>query len=353
MNQGNVDSLQTGQTRAPERAWADFVDKNWKALQKCDAEPEWERLAGDGSDRSFARIVCGSETAVLVHGPDPAENLSYEMIGRHIWKLNGSCPEFMAVDRAAGLFLIEDLGSVALYDYVAGTDEIMLQAVYEKILGLLAEIHKNGLNGFDPEWCYQTPRYDRRLILRRETGYFLSAFVINYMELTADTEKLGSEFSALADAALEGSGTVLMHRDFQSRNIMIKNGRPRLIDFQGARPGPAGYDLASLLFDPYIGLEAEMRERLFEFYIQRRTGGGGFEEKSFRRTYPFLAVCRLLQALGAFGFLTLEKGKTFFKEHIPAAAGSLHEILLHEEFDFFSELRYLISEIILRLEKKD
>ncbi|MEW5724191.1 MAG: phosphotransferase [Thermodesulfobacteriota bacterium] len=327
----------------PEGTAREFVVRNWEPAGGTGEGLVWESLSGDGSDRRFARVRAGDRTAVLVYGPDPAENRSYEMIGRHIWRAGKFGPEFLAADQALGLFLVEDLGSVSLQDYSAGTDEVFTLAIYGQVVGLLARFHERGLTDFDPAWCHQTPRYDRNLILKRETGYFLSAFVEGWLGRRDWPASLPAEFEALAAAALEGAETVLMHRDFQSRNVMIKQGRPRFIDFQGARPGPPGYDLASLLYDPYTPLSAGLEERIFNLYVRKRYAYGGFDEKSFRAGYPYLAACRLLQALGAYGFLSRNKGKTSFEAFIPDALRSLERLIATPAFDFMPGLRELVA----------
>ncbi len=310
----------------------------------------WESMPGDGSDRTFYRVRHGTGSAVLVYGKDRAENQSYELIGRHFWRLDRMGPEFLSVDLERGLFLVEDLGSFLLQDWVRAADEQARESVYRDVVDLMAKLHGRGIDGFDPAWCYQTQKYDRKLILERETGYFLSAFVYGLMNLAPKVDALTGEFEALADAALKGAETVLMHRDFQSRNVMIKEGRPRMVDFQGARPGPPAYDLASLLYDPYVDLSEELRGRLLERYCEQRKEYGRFLQKSFRKTLPFLAVCRLLQALGAYGFLTSIKGKFLFEKYIPAAVERLNYLLEDDAFDFAPKLRKMIRQISRQME---
>ena len=329
-----------------------FVIARWPAAEGDAGGLDFEPLAGDGSERRFVRVSKGSRTAILVYGPDAAENISYEMIGRHLWGINRSTPEFLAVDQELHLFLTEDLGPTSLQDMVHNTDDVIVLTLYEKVVGLLADIHDRGLMDFDRDWCYQTPRYDRKLILRRETGYFLEAFVQGYLRIEPDAPALAPEFGMLADAALSGAETVLMLRDFQSRNIMIKGGRPRVIDFQGARPGPPGYDLASLLYDPYVDLSPDLRTRLLDFYADRRSGFGHFHVRDFKKNYAPLAVCRLLQALGAYGFLTRVKMKKHFETYIIPAVASLEILLAGEEFSGLPRLKELIGEVKSRLEDR-
>jgi hypothetical protein len=216
--------------------------------------------------------------------------------------------------------------------------------MYEDVVDLLAFLHDRGLDGFDPGWCYQTERYDRDLILEKEAEYFMERFVYGLMGLTRTDKRLAGEFEQLASAALTEVETTFMHRDFQSRNIMITRGRPRLLDFQGARLGPPGYDLASLLYDPYVNLDDNLRPKLLAAYIAGRRDRGEFDAASFERTFPLLAACRLLQALGAYGFLSRVKAKFVFRKYIPAAVNSLAG-LLNDQIDFAPALTALVNAI--------
>jgi aminoglycoside/choline kinase family phosphotransferase len=133
---------------------------------------------------------------------------------------------------------------------------------------------------------------------------------------------------------------------------MIKDGRPRLIDFQGARPGPPAYDLAGMILDPYTTLDEDMKAGLLDYYISRRRGGGRFDEKSFVKTYPLLSACRLLQALGAYGNLSRNQGKTYFEAFIPGALDGLDRVLAQPALDFMPGLRALVRDIIEELENR-
>jgi hypothetical protein len=163
--------------------------------------------------------------------------------------------------------------------------------------------------------------------LRWETGYFLDRFVLGLKKMAlADRTVLEAEFHRLArkvDAFPKG----VIHRDFQCQNIMITpGGLPRVIDFQGARMAPAAYDAASILWDPYYRLADGMRESLIGFYSdEMKKASTGFDERTFLDS---LIPCRLqrhMQALGAYGFLSVEKGKKYFEKHIPEALRLLRE----------------------------
>jgi hypothetical protein len=130
---------------------------------------------------------------------------------------------------------------------------------------------------------------------------------------------------------------VLVHRDFQSQNILMRNGQAYLIDFQGMRPGLAQYDLASLLYDPYVDLSEAERHELLEHYCRQTPGA------DFLRTLKLCAMQRLMQALGAYGFLGLVKGHTHFLDHIPKAVNSLRDVV--SEIDGLDLFKNLLLEL--------
>lgn len=311
----------------------------------------WKVLAGDGSDRSFLRVRAGNDVAIVVHGSNPEENRAYEAIGRHLWQAGRFGPQFLATAPDRGLFLIEDLGDISLQHLATQAPRATLEAAYKMVIGLLADLQLAALTGFNPAWAFQTARYDRDLILQRETGYFMSAFIQGYLGMTADGPELAAEYSSLAEMAMTDTQTVFLHRDFQSRNIMIKDDRPRLIDFQGARLGPAGYDLASLLYDPYVTFDDRLRAGLLDHYLELRSKDrSGFDRTAFLRAFPCLAVCRLLQALGAYGFLSMVKNKSYFRAYVLPAVKNLTGLLGQESFDFLPHLRRLAGEILAEVE---
>lgn len=327
-----------------------YIMDNWPETAAGPDFVDIAPLAGDGSERRFWRVKIKDVSAIFLQGPDAGENRSYELIGRHIWKRTGLSPEFLAVDLEKGFFLMEDLGDLQLYGEAGRADSESRLKLYGKVVEILAKFHDECTGDFDTRWCFQTERYDANLILERETSYFLSAFVNGYSGMNEGLSCCNDEFQSLAEAATSGRNVGIMHRDFQSRNIMIKEGRPRIIDFQGARLGPPGYDLASLLYDPYVGLNREERDRLLGEYADIRERNSEFDRDSFMETYPYLGVCRLLQALGAFGFLTRVKNKSGFEEHIPTALKSLNQLLESDSLNNLAGLRNLVQSVGNKME---
>ena len=170
-----------------------------------------------------------------------------------------------------------------------------------------------GVKGFDPAFTFQTPHYDKDLIVERESRYFLKAFLNGYMGLAIGFDQLKEEFELLAEAALDKSYNGFMHRDFQSRNIIVKDHKYYVIDFQGGRLGPLAYDLASLLIDPYVALPEKLQETLLTYYLNRLSEFVTIDSADFRHSYKYCAINRKLQILGAVAFLSQQMGKAGFK----------------------------------------
>jgi aminoglycoside/choline kinase family phosphotransferase len=313
--------------------------------------PDLIVLTGDGSNRPFYRISGskGSLIVVLPESKDPLhlkEGEAYHYIGRHLAAKGIPTPVIYGYDRATGAIIMEDLGDVHLERAVREENNTgATERWYLEAVDILVNMQVRGAGGFDTRYCFDTPVYDRRLMLERESGYFVQAFLQGYLGLKITWDELSPDFERLADLAGEQPPTLFLHRDFQSRNLMVCKGRLRLIDFQGGRLGPPAYDLASLLFDPYVDLPDDMKEALFETYLRRMKIQQQINEEDFRHHFWYIALQRALQVLGAFGFLTRVKKKAFFKPYIPVAVKNLKNILDREIFVSFQKLRQIVSHI--------
>lgn len=289
----------------------------------------WSGLEGDGSDRIWHRVRAGNDSIVVAnHGLCPETDLceadAFVAIGRHLETRGVPVPHIYDVDRPAGIVAMEDLGDHRLQDVIlAEKDRGKTAARYRAVIDILIVLGLDGAKGFDTAWAYQTPYYDRQVILERECHYFLEQFVKTYTGLDIDSELLEGDFDFLAARGTAADQMGLIHRDFQSRNILVRDDDYCLIDFQGARLGPLAYDLASLLIDPYVNLDHETEEELFDYYLNRLTARLPVDPKAFRTTYRHCAVNRNLQALGAFAFLTQVKKKPHFETYIPRALDRL------------------------------
>jgi N-acetylmuramate 1-kinase len=287
-----------------------------------------QTLAGDGSDRRFYRLL-GSPTAVLLFHPFPPggevnENDSYFLVGRHLRARGVPVPEIYTYCREEFWMLTEDLGDISLESVIKRqTQESQIRYWYRQALDLLVDMQIKGEMGFDSAWCFDTPVLHRPFLWERECGYFVAAFLNNYLGLETSMEDLARDFQRLLTGALPPGPNYFLHRDFQSRNLFITNGRLRVIDFQGGRLGPLGYDVASLLIDPYVNLSPAWQAELLDYYLDLLTSRLAVDPAAFREQYEHLAICRNLQVLGAYAFLTKVKGKEQFARYIPPAVAGL------------------------------
>ncbi|MFC1523763.1 aminoglycoside phosphotransferase family protein [Thermodesulfobacteriota bacterium] len=329
---------------------------------------EWdiEPQGGSGSDRQFFKVrpvrdagVGESQhyCAIVPASSDPRdlqEARSSWRIGTHLFDHQVPVPQIFGYHEPSGLLVFEHLGKQHLHDFLTSgpADPADLKSLYREVIDVLIRLQCVAREGFQADFCFDTARYDRTLMIRKESEYFLREFCIGMMEVREIPAAIGGELNQLADRASCESSAFVMHRDFQSRNIMIHASRIRIIDFQGARFGPLAYDLASLLIDPYASLSQEFQEEMFAYYLSTVKRFDSIDPDAFSEGYFYLALQRNLQILGAFAFLSEEKNKPFFRRYIRPALATLQNRLNTSEGDRFPGLRKLVSDCSRLLEHK-
>ena len=298
---------------------------------------EAQRLSGDGSERTFWRIASspsGKSFIAMENKPvrdvSRRENLAYLRIGKHLSDKGLPLPGIYRYDLDRGWFIMEDLGDTHLQDVASRQKN--RRFLYEKITEILLRLQIEGSEGFNPAWTCQTEAYDRIVMRRYESDYFKKAFLGDYLGLKKKRPELDRCFDHLADTALKSESRFFLHRDFQSRNIIISGDRIGILDWQGGRIGPLGYDLASLMIDPYTGLSGEEKKHIYKHYLALVREQGPRWVESVEKYFPYLAIQRNLQILGAFAYLSKAKGKTYFEAYISPALRSLMGLLdeLHD-----------------------
>lgn len=310
----------------------------------------FEHLGGDGSSRQFIRVSGGMGPVCIAVLPpssgkrDMAEFRAALEIGRHLDSVGASVPKILAADERIGLILFEDFGDVRLHD-ILNSDRQQGLALYRRVVKELVHLQVKGASGFDQNWCYDTTSYDTDVMLNREAGYFLKAFWQDTIHGEA-VEGLAEEFADIAAQVMNYSEPFFLHRDFQSRNIMICNGRIGIIDFQAARFGPPGYDLASLLIDPYVTLSHREQQELFSLYIEEIKLFPDVSLDYIVRSYPFLALQRNVQIIGAFAYLSGKMEKPFFRPYILPSLIMLENRLQEEVFQPYGILQETVAEAI-------
>ncbi len=326
-----------------KQAWPDYL--NQKILRT--------KLKGDGSDRTWYRLTTDNRSIVMADHGIRKQNATTEIdsfvaIGCHLESKGIPVPRTYLYDTFSGLVFMEDLGDTNFQNVVvdAQSPEKIIP-LYKSVINLLIKMSIYGARDFDISWTYQTPYYDRDLILEKECKYFVDAFLRGYLGMDSCFEDFKDEFLSIADKALEFSVNGFMHRDMQSRNIMVKNNRFYFIDFQGGRIGPIQYDLASLLIDPYVQLPYPIQHQLLDFCIERLSSFVNIERNKFRIGYKYCAISRNLQILGAFGYLSRIKEKIYFEKYIPAALKSLKYNLSAIKNTEFPGLKSVVEKIVI------
>ena len=276
-----------------------------------------------GSDRKFYRVRCSSEQSLILvkYNLEREENRHYVEIAQFLETHGIHAPRIYFHDANEGLIWLEDLGERDLFGYRA-EPWLVRRAFYDSALDEIRKLHQ-----LPESVCVEMHRhlpaeFNAALYLWEQNYFFENCLGRYFKTESVIIDKLAA-LPALRDVAekLAQLPRVLVHRDFQSQNILIRNGQAYLIDFQGMRPGLAQYDLASLLFDPYVDLSDGERGELLDHYC------GGKPSAEFLQILRLCAMQRLMQALGAYGFLGLVKDHKHFLEHIPKAVRSLHEVV--------------------------
>jgi NDP-sugar pyrophosphorylase family protein/aminoglycoside/choline kinase family phosphotransferase len=275
-----------------------------------------------GSDRDYFRVaVAGRAPTILMrYGRMYEENDGYAAVAGFLREIGASVPELYGHDPERRLILMEDLGDTDLYA-LRDAPWPVRRGLYEKTLLLASTLHDFPPDRLPAELHLMTG-FDTGLY-QWERNYFREECVRNTCRVdldAAENEALEEELSTLAGRLIETT-PALVHRDLQSQNVMIRAGEPVLIDFQGMRLGSSFYDLGSLLCDPYVSFPEGEREGLLHFY--HATSGSPYPWDAFRKLFLLASAQRLMQALGAYGFLGLKRGKTHFLAHIGPALENL------------------------------
>lgn len=308
----------------------DRMEKLFETLYRFSPETTTP-LTGSGSNRQYCRMQGRGVSCIGVRGTDPLENKAFLTIAAHFGKKGIPVPEVLAVSEDGMTYLQEDLGDVHLFGQ---TDPELLC----KVMSLLPKIQFEGADGLDFSICYPEPSFSMRTVMF-DLNYFKYCF-LKASGLEFNEVLLQDDFDRLASDLLKEEQTAsdtFMYRDFQARNVMVRDGEPYFIDFQGGRRGPIYYDVASFVWHARSGYPKELRERMLEAYMEALAEYAAVDEVEFRGKLRIFVLFRLLQVLGAYGFRGLMEGKARFVEAIPSALAELKD-LVAEPFDGYPYL---------------
>ena len=291
-------------------------------------------LPSSGSYRQYYRMKAGNKIAMGAYNPDEKENTAFLSFSRHFHKQGLPVPAIYAANEAEHIYLLEDLGDTTLFAFLSEsrrghdfTEDIV--GFYKKVIAALPKFQVLAAKGLDFNVCYPRAQFDKQSMLW-DLSYFKYYF-LKLAKISFDEQKLEDDFQSFTDYLLQTDCSYFLYRDFQSRNIMLKNGEPYFIDYQGGRKGALQYDIASLLYDAKADIPNDIRLSLLDYYIDCLTKYVPVSKKEFISYYYGYVLIRIMQALGAYGFRGFYEKKEHFLQSIPYALDNLKWILANNE----------------------
>lgn len=315
----------------------DFINHLEDLFQKHTGAPPQitVELKAHGSDRKIFRMTEGERSLIGVYNADRAENLAFLSFSKHFHKWNLPVPQIFAEDLERGIYLEEDLGDTTLFSFLNeerkshGFSE-NVRGLYRKVVAALPRFQIQAGRDLDYSVCYPRARFDRQSMMW-DLNYFKYYF-LKLAKISFNEQALEDDFNAFTDFLLEADQNFFLYRDFQSRNIMIREREPYFIDYQGGRRGALHYDIASLLFDAKADLPFDARAELLQIYLEAAAHHLPISPERFLRHYYGYVLIRILQAMGAYGFRGFYERKTHFLQSVPYAIRNLEFVLRHAEF---------------------
>jgi len=302
-----------------------------------------------GSERKIVRLANEKQSAIGVLHDVREENVAFLEFSRHFRRRNLPVPEIYAEDLAHGAYLEEDLGDTTLFEYLGAHrdgNSIAPQAIqaYRKVVAVLPRFQIEGGRDLNYKVCYPRASFDRQSIawdLNYFKYYFLRLAGIPFNE-----QALEDDFGRLTKFLLGAGRDHFLYRDFQSRNVMLRDGLPFFLDYQGGRKGALQYDIASLLYDAKADLPPELRQQLLDHYLDTLEDFVQIGRDEFMRYYYPYVYVRIMQALGAYGFRGLYQRRTHFLQSVPYALKNLRWLLHHAELSFAPALMQVFGHIL-------
>lgn len=302
---------------------------------------EVTELPSSGSNRRYFRLT-GETSLIGVCGTSVEENATFIYMANHFREKGLPVPQVFIYSDDKRYYLQEDLGDTVLFQAIEKGRKTHLFSLEErdllkKTIRLLPAIQFGGAEDFDFSRCHPQPEFDSRLIMW-DLNYFKYCF-LKATGLDFQEARLEDDFQQMCRTLLRDTGSTFLYRDFQSRNVMIKDGQPYFIDFQGGRKGPVYYDVASFLWQAKAKYPQELREELLDEYIQALRKHTDVDEADFRNNLRQFVLFRTLQVLGAYGFRGYFEKKPYFIQSVPYAMDNLRELLRED----YAEYPYLCS----------
>jgi len=299
----------------------DIVSNGYKELFGK-GEIKINALPQSGSDRKYYRIYDGDKSIIGAYNANLEENeafigFTYQFISKGL-----PVPEIFGYIPEKFIYYLKDLGDTNLFTWLMNKQkgygfDSDAEDLYRKVLDKLIDFQIKGIEGLNLDLCYPHRSFDRQSMMW-DMNYFKYMF-LKLIAVPFNERNLEHDFNILADFLLETGQDYFLYRDFQSANVMIVNGDPWFIDYQGGRQGAPQYDVASLLYDAKAHIPESSRQKLLDYHINNFCSVSGENKEKFTGYYTGFSMIRLMQALGAFGFRGLyEKKPTFTGSIVPA-----------------------------------
>lgn len=289
-----------------------------------------EMLPASGSYREYCRLTSAERTVIGAFNSDVKENTAFLSFTNHFRKNDLPVPEVYAVSADLKKYLLEDLGNITLFDFLSSTREKEgfsenIISEYKKVLKVLPKIQIIAGKDLDYSVCYPRAAFDKTSMMW-DLNYFKYYF-LKLAKIQFDEQSLEDDFQAFSDYLLSADSNYFLYRDFQSRNVMLKNNEVYFIDYQGGRRGALQYDLASLLYDGKADIPDSVRQQLFDFYVTELKKYIPVNNEGFEAYYKGFVLIRIMQAMGAYGFRGFYEKKEHFLKSIPFALKNLEHLL--------------------------
>lgn len=292
-----------------------------------------EPLPGAGSNRKYFRLK-GKESLIGVYGTSTEENRAFIYMARHFSQKGLPVPRILAESPDQSAYLQDDLGDISLFQLIkqgreSGNFSDEETNILKRTIRLLPQIQFEGSKDMDFSYCYPLATFNRRSVLW-DLNYFKYCF-LKATGLEFQENLLEDDFERMADTLLQIEPQVFMYRDFQSRNVMIREEKTYFIDFQGGRKGPFYYDVASFLWQAKANYPDSLRQELLDEYLDALRPYHAIDKEQFLTTLRHFVLFRTLQVLGAYGFRGYFEKKAHFIQSVPYAIENLRQLL---ETDF-------------------
>ena len=287
-----------------------------------------------GSGRTLVRLANDRGSAIGVRYDVREENIAFLEFSKHFRRHGLPVPEIYAQNVNRGAYLEEDLGDITLFEFLSKNrtgEDVAPAAVeaYREVVAILPRFQIEAGRDLNYQVCYPRASFDRQSIawdLNYFKYYFLKLAGVPFNE-----QALEDDFASLTEFLLTASCDYFLYRDFQSRNIMLRDGSPWFVDYQGGRKGTLHYDIASLLFDSKADLPHALRQQLLEHYLDSLSRFAPITREAFMRHYYAFVYVRLMQALGAYGFRGFYERKPLFLQSVPYALRNIRWLLHNVE----------------------